>query len=148
MMDEYMNDFIVDREKRIITTPLGKMEFSNVVLNDECLEVYLDIDKVTDELQSEINQKIYNNAIEQYKENEESYIKRGLTDVKDIKMCEIFKALNLILCNGNINSYISVGAIDDKMELLEVDISIPIDVKPFFEEVKKIVLKMIEQRYF
>lgn len=148
MMDEYMKDFIVDREKRIITTPLGKMEFSNVVLNDECLEVYLDIDKVTDELQSEINQRIYDTAIEQYREREESYIKRGLTDVKDIKMREIFKALNLSLSRGNIHSYISVGAIDDKMELLEVDISIPIDIEPFFEEVKKIVLKTIEQRYF
>lgn len=102
MMDEYMKDFIVDREKRIITTPLGKMEFSNVVLNNECLEVYLDIDKVTDELQSEINQRIYDTAIEQYREREESYIKRGLTDVKDIKMREIFKALNLSLSRGNI----------------------------------------------
>ena len=59
MLDECMNDFIVDRKKRTIVTPLGKMEFGNIVLIDECLELCLDIEKVTDELQSEIDQKIH-----------------------------------------------------------------------------------------
>lgn len=148
MLDECMNDFIVDRKKRTIVTPLGKMEFGNIVLIDECLELYLDIEKVTDELQSEIDQKIHDSAIALYKEREERYREHGILSTDEIKMREIYKALDLSLERRNIKSYISIGAIDEKTETLEADILIPIDIQPFFDEIKSIVLKTIEQRYF
>lgn len=142
-----MNDFVVDRDKRTITTSLGTMDFSNVVLNEDVLELYLDIENVSEDFQKQIDRAIRQNTEIRYAEREEYYKSKGLLSVDSIQMKEVFKALNLYFADGNVRAEINVSCIDST-ETLEVDISFPVDVKPIYEEIKKIALKTIEQRYF
>ena len=138
---------MVDRNKRTIATSLGTMDFSNVVLNEDVLELYLDIESVSEDFQKQIDQTIRENTVIEYKEREEYYKSKGLLSVDDIQIKECFKALNLYFENGNVRASVSVGCID-VTESLEVDASFPVDIQPIYEEVKQIAIKTIEQRYF
>lgn len=132
-----MDDFVVDRNKRTIATSLGTMDFSDVVLNEDILELYLDIESVSEDFQKQIDQTIRENTVIQYKEREEYYKSKGLLSADDIQMKECFKALNLYFENGNVRANVSVGCID-ATESLEVDASFPVDIQPIYEEVKQI----------
>ena len=59
-----------------------------------------------------------------------------------------WKVLSLSLDSGDFNAYFLLNAVDTKAEKLEVDVRIDANVENFYEEIKNIIFKAIETKYF
>lgn len=59
-----------------------------------------------------------------------------------------WKVLSLSLDSGDFNVCFLANAVDTKTEKLEVDVQIDANVENFYDEIKNVIFKAIETRYF
>ena len=139
---------IVDTTKRILNEPkLGQIGLGDVILDEELIQMYFKVETLLPDLQQQIDQKIREKAIEEFYHQEDRYRCHGITP-ENLKMKEVWRTLDLEFKEGKVYSYIMICAVDMMTEDLEVGIKIPCDVSSIHDEIKSIVLKNIEKKYF
>lgn len=148
-LEEGIRDFVVDTKKRTMNEPtIGKIDLGRVVLNEDLIELWMDIESVPDELQNKIDKQIQEQALKQFYTVEDRYRSHGITP-ENLKMKEVWKTLDFELDEGKIRTSIHSSAVDTISENLEVDIVIPCDLTDDMrEEIKRVVIRAIEKKYF
>ena len=121
----------------------GKIILGKSVLNEFLIEMFFEIESIPDELQKMIDKQIQEQAKKRFYTAEDKYRSYGISP-ENLKMKEIWKALNLNFDKGKIEIYISVGAIDTVQEILEVDIAIPCSLT---DDMREGIIKAIEKNF-
>lgn len=140
---------IVDTIKRTcVDSKLGEIKLKDAVLDQDWITMYFNVESFPEEAQRQIDKAIEKKAIEKYQKEEEKYREYGIT-LDNLKMKEgDWKVLSLSLDSGEFNAYFLLNAVDTKAEKLEVDVRIDANVENFYEEIKNIIFKAIETKYF
>lgn len=148
-LEDSIRDFIVDTKKRTMNEPtIGKIDLGKVVLNEDVIEMFFDIESVPDELQKRIDKQIQEQAMHLFYVAEDRYRSHGITP-ENLKMKEVWKTLDFKFDEGKIKTCIYASAVDIIAENLEVDIVIPCDLTDDMrEEIKRIIFRAIEKKYF
>lgn len=148
-LEDSIRDFIVDTKKRTMNEPtIGKIDLGKVVLNEDLIEMFFDIESVPDELQKRIDKQIQEQAMNLFYVAEDRYRSHGITP-ENLKMKEVWKILDFKFDEGKIKTCIYTSAVDIIAENLEVDIVIPCDLTDDMrEEIKRIIFRAIEKKYF
>lgn len=140
---------IVDTIKRTcVDSKLGEIKLKDAVLDQDWITMYFNVESFPEEAQRQIDKAIEKKASEEYHSNEEKYREYGIT-LDNLKMKEgEWKVLSLSLDSGDFNVCFLANAVDTKTEKLEVDVQIDANVENFYEEIKNIIFKAIEIKYF
>ena len=140
---------IVDTIKRTyVDSKLGEIKLKDAVLDQDWITMYFNVESFPEEAQRQIDKAIEKKAIKEYHSNEEKYREYGIT-LDNLKMKEgEWKVLSLSLDSGDFNVCFLANAVDMKTEKLEVDVQIDANVENFYEEIKNIICKAIEIKYF
>ena len=146
--EESVRDFVVEKgKKRSFVDPnYGKINLSDVVMDTNYISLIFQIDNVSEKLQKQIDTGIRNLAIETYHDKEDMWLERGIT-LEKLEMRETWKILTLEFNDGELESKILVGAVDTNGRM-EITLEILANVEAFRDEIKAIVMKAIEKRYF
>ena len=140
---------VVDTIKRTyVDSKVGEIKLKDAVLDQDWITMYFNVESFPEEAQRQIDKAIEKKAIEKYQKEEEKYREYGVT-LDNLKMKEgDWKVLSLSLDSGEFNAYFLLNAVDTKAEKLEVDVRIDANVENFYEEIKNIIFKAIETKYF
>ena len=140
---------VVDTIKRTyIDSKFGEVKLKDAVLDQDLITMYFNVESFPEEAQRQIDEAIEKKAIEEYHSNEEKYREYGIT-LDNLKMKEgEWKVRSLSLDSGDFNAYFLLNVVDTKAEKLEVDVRIDANVENFYEEIKNIIFKAIETKYF
>ena len=140
---------VVDTIKRTcVDSKLGEIKLKDAVLDQDWITMYFNVESFPEEAQRQIDKAIEKKAIEEYHSNEEKYREYGIT-LDNLKMKEgEWKVLSLSLDSGDFNVCFLANAVDTKTEKLEVDVQIDANVENFYDEIKNVIFKAIETRYF
>jgi hypothetical protein len=140
---------VVDTIKRTyVDSKVGEIKLKDAVLDQDWITMYFNVESFPEEAQRQIDKAIEKKAIEKYQKEEEKYREYGIT-LDNLKMKEgDWKVLSLSLDSGEFNAYFLLNAVDTKAEKLEVDVRIDANVENFYEEIKNIIFKAIETKYF
>lgn len=140
---------VVDTIKRTyVDSKVGEIKLKDAVLDQDWITMYFNVESFPEEAQRQIDKAIEKKAIEKYQKEEEKYREYDIT-LDNLKMKEgDWKVLSLSLDSGEFNAYFLLNAVDTKAEKLEVDVRIDANVENFYEEIKNIIFKAIETKYF
>ena len=136
-----MEIITVDTIKRTyVDSKLGEIKLKDAVLDQDWITM--------EEVQRQIDEAIEKKAIEKYQKEEEKYREYGIT-LDNLKMKEgKCKVLSLELNSGDFKVGFIVDAVDTKAGKLEVDIWLDANIENFYDEIKNVIFKAIETRYF
>lgn len=139
----------VDTIKRTyVDSKLGEVKLKDAVLDQDEITMYFDVESFSAEVQRQIDEAIEKKAIEKYQKEEEKYRGYGIT-LDNLKMKEgECKVLSLKLNSGDFKVGFIVDAVDTKAGKLEVDIWLDANIENFYDEIKNVIFKAIETRYF
>lgn len=140
---------VVDTIKRTyVDSKVGEVKLKDAVLDQDLITMYFNVESFPEELQRQIDKAIEKKAIEEYHSNEEKYREYGIT-LDNLKMKEgDWKVLSLSLNSGDFNVCFLANAVDTKAGKLEVDIWLDANIENFYDEIKNVIFKAIETRYF
>ena len=144
-----MEIITVDTIKRTyVDSMLGEIKLKDAVLDQDWITMYFDVESFPEEMQRQIDEAIEKKAIEKYQKEEEKYREYGIT-LDNLKMKEgECKVLSLELNSGDFKVGFIVDAVDTKAGKLEVDIWLDANIENFYDEIKNVIFKAIETRYF
>lgn len=144
-----METFTIDTIKRTyVDSKLGEVKLKDAVLDQDEITMYFDVESFSAKVQRQIDEAIEKKAIEEYHREEEKYREYGIT-LDNLKMKEgECKVLSLELNSGDFRVGFIVDAVDTKTGKLEVDIWLDANVENFYDEIKNVIFKAIETRYF
>lgn len=133
-------------KRTFIDSKLGEVKLKDAVLDRDEITMYFNIESLSDESQARMDEAIKKKAIEKYYRDEERYRKKGLT-IKNLKMKETGKLLCFECSSGKIDFHFLITAIDGTGNL-ETELWFDGNIENFYDEIKNVIFKAIETRYF
>lgn len=116
---------------------IGEMEVENVTFNDGGMEVYMDITRVSEELQAKINKFI------------EKTKKEEAQEWSNKPVVILFQYLKVVLNEGEPNAYCIISAFEDaEDDRLEENARTEIDLSEYENEIKEMVCQALAEKYF
>lgn len=133
---------------------IGILELDNFVFNEDYMEVFIDVCDMSDNLKAEVAKAIEARKIESAKEWDQFYAEH--TDYKRVNRTfsskrEVidFTYLNVILkADEPIQYSVVVGFHDADNECLEENAEIAVDLSEHAEELKKMIIKALIDKFF
>ena len=114
-----------------------EIEVENVTFNDGGMEVYMDITRVSEELQAEINK-----SIEKAKEEESQ-------EWSNKPVVILFHYLKAVLNEGEPNEYCIITAFEDaEDDRLEENAYTEVDLSEYKSEIKEMIFQALAEKYF
>lgn len=144
-------------EQIVFNTPIGKIitkgELRTFLIEDE-IELCVAILDFSDDLQEQVNRRLEEKKHFVYDENRERYNKMGFSSyeslIKGIGGINIVEqVLNVrIHKDKSVCSEIWIGASDKTTELMECDISILVDISPYYFILQGMILQSVSRNFF
>lgn len=140
-------EITIDTIKRtFVDSKLGEVKLKDAVLDQDDIAISFNIESLSDESQAQIDEAIKKKAIEEYHRDEERYEKHGLT-IENLKMKETGKLLCFECSSGKIDFHFLITAIDETGNL-DTELWFDGNIENFYDEIKNVIFKAIETRYF
>lgn len=141
----------------VFITPLGEISISGQIetmfIEDE-IELKFVVDGFTDELVSIVNSQLELKKRAIFEKCKEYFYTLGFCSyenlIKEVGELDIIaQTLNIKIDKGKLlHTELWIGAIDKIAQLIECDVSIPIDMKPYKSEIQKIIVSSVVNRFF
>lgn len=136
------------------TTSIGNMELENVMLNEDCLDVSIDILDMSGELKAEVDKAIeaekvrYSMEWDEILSEYDSY-KRFSTKWSDRPVAIDFNYLLIKLEAGKPITYtINTGFHDVENDRLEPVVQLNVDLSAYEDEIKKAIIHVMIENFF
>lgn len=139
---------------RTATTNIGIMELENVMLNEDCLDVSIDILDMSEELKAEVDKAIEAEKVRYSEELGEILAeydgdKRFSTRWSDRPVAIDFNYLSIKLEAGKPITYtINTGFHDVENDRLEPVIQLNVDLSAYADEIKKAIIHVLIEKFF
>lgn len=139
---------------RTETTNIGILELGNLTFYEGYMEVSIDICDMSDNLKAEVNKAIEARKIESAKEWEQTYNEHPDWKQRNIVFSDKpavidYTFLSIILATDKSIKYtIVAGFHDAEDDYLEESIDITVDLSEYANELKKVIIKALVDKFF
>ena len=132
-------------KKKIFTTSIGAINLDQIEFIDDSLDIIIEIESVSIEIQDKINA-----AVEIAKAQRLEFIKKYYEN-KDLTWSgagvNTILSLGIHLSNKTLTYSVDI-IIDDKVNDISADASIDVDLSEYQNELKKIIIKAMVDKFF
>lgn len=130
-------------KNRTMTINIGTINLAEMELMTDCMEVFIPISAVSENLKATIEENIQKAK----KEFSEEFLKDKDIQWSDAGVDLVYQSLHIILEKDRI-SYNLCFDIKDKENALETGFNLDVDLLEYSAELKKIILNAITEKFF
>jgi len=130
---------------------IGVVDFDQMEFAEDCLQVFIPVESVSDALQSEIHKAIEIDKINHLLDWEEWCSKNGVVSNKkwnDKGVIIQFMSMEILIENKQITYRIHVSYEDKVNELMESVATLEVDLSEHNQEIKKLIIKGMIDKFF
>lgn len=130
---------------------IGVVDFDQMEFAEDCLQVFIPVENVSDALQSEINKVIKMDKINYISDWEEWYSKNDIVSSKkwsDQGITIQFISLEILIEDKQVSYKIHIAYEDQVYKLMESVATMKIDLSGHERKIKKLILKGMIDKFF
>lgn len=127
-----------------MTTNIGTINLAEIELSEDCLEVFIPVITVSDNLKA---------TIEEQSEKTKTEYQRKILDCKGMKWSDsgsniTYQALHIAMENHKISYELCFEVEDKENEIIDTGFNLKVDLPEHTEEIKKLIIKAIIDKFF
>lgn len=131
-------------KNRTMTTNIGIINLAELDLAEDCLEVFIPIVAVSDNLKSSIEENVQRAKVEHQKEFLDCRGKKW----SDAGIVMTYQSLHITVKDKVFNYELCFDFEDKESSLIYADFNLEVDLSEHTEELKKLVIKAIIDKFF
>lgn len=131
-------------KNKIMTTNIGTINLAEIDIITDCMEIFIPIVTVSENLRATIEKSI-KTAKEKY---QHEYLDCRAMKWSDAGVSLSFQELHIIIESGHISYELCFNIEDKENDFIETGFNLKVDLSEHTEEIKKLIIKAMIDKFF